>query len=55
MLSDLSLKVEGRMKNILYTATMARAYKKAIDTYFNDPDEYDAILPELVISKPHAV
>ena len=35
-----SLKVEGRMKNALYVATVARAYRIAIDTYFENPDEY---------------
>ncbi len=43
-----SLKIEGRMKNILYTATMARSYRRAIDTYFDNPGEYEAIVPKLV-------
>lgn len=40
-----SLKVEGRMKTALYVATVARAYRNAIDTYFANPDEYTAQLP----------
>lgn len=35
-----SLKVEGRMKTALYVATVARAYRNAIDTFFSDPEEY---------------
>ena len=35
-----SLKVEGRMKSVLYVATTARAYRQAIDDYFEDPDKY---------------
>ena len=35
-----SFKIEGRMKTALYAATVARAYRTAIDTYFEDPDEY---------------
>ena len=37
-----SFKVEGRMKNALYAATVASAYRKAIDDYFEDPDKYEA-------------
>lgn len=37
-----SLKVEGRMKTALYVATVARAYRHAIDTYFESPDRYSA-------------
>ncbi len=36
-----SFKVEGRMKTALYVATVARTYRKAIDDYFNDPQEYE--------------
>lgn len=36
-----SLKVEGRMKTALYVATVARAYRNAIDTYFSDPEAYE--------------
>ena len=37
-----SLKVEGRMKNALYVATVARVYRQAIDDYFEDPAIYEA-------------
>ncbi len=39
-----SLKVEGRMKTALYVATVARAYRLAIDTYLRSPEEYEAQL-----------
>ena len=35
-----SLKIEGRMKNALYVATVARTYRKAIDDYFTDKELY---------------
>ncbi len=35
-----SLKVEGRMKSILYVATTARAYRQAIDDYFSSEEKY---------------
>lgn len=35
-----SLKVEGRMKNALYAATVARAYRTAIDDYCEDAEKY---------------
>ena len=40
-----SLKVEGRMKTALYVATVARAYRNAIDTFFEDPEEYKKNIP----------
>lgn len=40
-----SLKVEGRMKNVLYVATAARTYRKAIDDFFTSPDLYRENLP----------
>ncbi len=40
-----SLKVEGRMKNALYVATVGRAYRKALDDYLKDPELYRANLP----------
>ncbi len=40
-----SLKVEGRMKTALYVATVARAYRLAIDMYFDNPDDYRAHVP----------
>lgn len=35
-----SLKIEGRMKSMFYVATVVRAYRKAIDSYLADPDNY---------------
>ena len=40
-----SLKIEGRMKTALYVATIARAYRNAIDTYFENSEEYKANVP----------
>ncbi len=40
-----SLKVEGRMKTALYVATVTRAYRNAIDDYFENPEVYQANLP----------
>ncbi len=40
-----SLKVEGRMKTALYVATVTRAYRNAIDTFFEDPEEYRRNIP----------
>lgn len=39
-----SFKIEGRMKTALYVATVARAYRKAIDDYRKDPKLYEANL-----------
>lgn len=39
-----SFKIEGRMKTALYVATAARAYRKAIDDYFESPEKYKANL-----------
>lgn len=36
-----SFKVEGRMKNALYVATVARTYRKAIDDFFEDSNLYN--------------
>lgn len=36
-----SFKIEGRMKTALYVATVARAYRKAIDDYRKDPKLYE--------------
>ena len=36
-----SLKVEGRMKNPLYVASVARTYRCAIDDYFESPEKYE--------------
>ena len=35
-----SLKIEGRMKSIHYTATVVGVYRRAIDNFFADPENY---------------
>lgn len=35
-----SAKIEGRMKSSFYCATIVHAYRKAIDAYFADPENY---------------
>ena len=35
-----SAKIEGRMKSIFYVATIVGAYRKAIDAYLADPENY---------------
>ena len=40
-----SFKVEGRMKTALYVATVARAYRLAIDDWFADPERYRSRIP----------
>lgn len=40
-----SLKIEGRMKTVLYVATVARTYRKAIDDYQKDPELYKKNMP----------
>lgn len=35
-----SAKIEGRMKSVFYVATIVSAYRKAIDAYYEDPDNY---------------
>lgn len=35
-----SLKIEGRMKSSFYVATIVAAYRKAIDAYYENPDNY---------------
>jgi len=45
-----SFKIEGRVKNELYVATVISAYRKAIDSYFENPECYqtdEALLTEL--------
>ncbi len=39
-------KIEGRMKSIHYVATVVRAYRKAIDSYLKNPDNF-VLEPEL--------
>lgn len=36
-----SLKIEGRMKTAFYTATTVNAYRKAIDHFYKDPQNYE--------------
>lgn len=36
-----SFKIEGRMKNALYVAAVARTYRRAIDDFLNDPKLYN--------------
>lgn len=35
-----SFKIEGRMKSSYYVASVVKAYREAIDTYFADPENY---------------
>jgi len=35
-----SLKIEGRMKSAFYVAQVVQAYRKAIDAYYDDPENY---------------
>lgn len=35
-----SLKVEGRMKTYHYVATVTKVYRQAIDTYYQDPENF---------------
>lgn len=35
-----SFKIEGRMKSIFYLSTVVSMYRKAIDSYFQDPHNY---------------
>ena len=36
-----SLKVEGRMKSVHYAASVIKAYRMAIDAYFEDPEGFE--------------
>ncbi|MGY3704569.1 protease [Vagococcus martis] len=36
-----SLKIEGRMKSIHYVSTVSNVYKKAVDSYMADPENYE--------------
>ncbi|UUV98285.1 peptidase U32 family protein [Vagococcus luciliae] len=36
-----SLKIEGRMKSIHYVSTVSNVYKKAVDSYISDPENYE--------------
>lgn len=35
-----SFKIEGRMKSVFYVANVVSAYRKAIDSYMADPENY---------------
>ena len=35
-----SFKIEGRMKSTFYVASVVKAYREAVDTYFMNPKEY---------------
>ena len=35
-----SFKIEGRMKSVYYVASVVKAYRQAIDTYFENPSGY---------------
>lgn len=37
-----SLKIEGRLKTDYYLATVTRAYRKALDDYYNLPEAFDS-------------
>ncbi|MBR1993802.1 MAG: U32 family peptidase C-terminal domain-containing protein, partial [Firmicutes bacterium] len=34
-------KIEGRMKSVFYVATIVSAYRRAIDAYYADPENYE--------------
>ena len=40
-----ALKIEGRMKTALYVASVTRAYRLALDAYFEDPESYREKIP----------
>lgn len=42
-----SFKIEGRVKNELYVATVVGAYRRAIDAYLSDPDNFQ-ISPDIL-------
>ena len=35
-----SLKIEGRMKSVHYAASVVKAYREAIDSYFENPEGF---------------
>ncbi len=37
----MSAKIEGRMKSVFYVATIVSVYRKAIDAYYADPENYE--------------
>lgn len=48
-----SLKIEGRAKNAYYVATLANAYKQAVNLYLDDPEHYQ--LPDWLKEEPYKV
>ena len=42
-----SFKIEGRVKNELYVATVVGAYRRAIDSFYEDPDNF-VIEPDIL-------
>lgn len=36
-----SFKIEGRMKSEFYVASVVKAYREALDSYFDDPENYE--------------
>lgn len=48
-----SLKIEGRNKSEYYVAIVVNAYRKAIDLYYEDPENYK--LPEEVLEEMYKV
>lgn len=43
-----SLKIEGRMKNEYYVATVVSAYRKALDALYESEDKFNELLPFLM-------
>lgn len=48
-----SLKIEGRAKNAYYVATLTNAYKQAVNTYLENPNDYQ--IPEWLVQEPYKV
>lgn len=43
-----SLKIEGRMRSVYYIATIVNIYRRAIDRYYLDPDNYEINTNDLI-------
>ena len=41
----ISFKIEGRMKTPFYVGTVIKAYREAIDDYFESPEKYESRIP----------
>jgi putative protease len=48
-----SLKIEGRNKSEYYVAIIVNAYRKAIDLYYSDPENYE--LPKIIYDEVYKV